>query len=75
MTKVMQTGLTCKNGEAMEAFAERVVEYNKAKGFVVLELEANEKPDSSWELTLEFASRAYSKDFWTDPKYMTGVLT
>jgi uncharacterized protein (DUF1330 family) len=72
--KVRQLGLTCKNGEQMEVFADRVSEYNKEKGFVVVELEATEKEDGHWELVLEFKSRSYARDFWTDPKYMTNVI-
>lgn len=75
MTKLIQTGLTCKNGEAMELFADRVSEYNHSKGFVVLDLEAREQQDGTWGLTLNFKSRAYAKDFWTDPDYQMKVLT
>ena len=72
--KVKQLGLTCKNGEQMEAFAERVSEYNKEKGFVVVELEAEEQSDGSWKLVMEFKTRSYARDFWTDPKYQTNVV-
>jgi uncharacterized protein (DUF1330 family) len=72
--KVRQLGLTCKNGEYMEAFADRVSEYNKEKGFVVVELEATEADDGHWDLVMEFKSRSYARDFWTDPKYQTNVI-
>lgn len=75
MTKVLQMGLYCKTEEQLEAFADRVSEYNKSKGFVVVEMEGRESPPDTvydkehWKVTLEFKSRAYAKDFWTDPKY------
>ena len=72
--KVRQLGLTCKNGEQMEAFADRVSEYNKEKGFVVVELEATEAEDGHWDLVMEFKTRSYARDFWTDPKYQTNVI-
>lgn len=75
MTKVQQLGLTCKNGEQMEAFADRVSNYNESKGFNVVELEGNEQKDGTWKITLLFASRAYARDFWTDPEYDMTVLT
>lgn len=72
--KVRQLGLTCKNGEQMEAFADRVSEYNKEKGFIVVELDATEAPDGHWDLVMEFKTRSYARDFWTDPKYQTNVI-
>ena len=72
--KVRQVGLTCKNGEQMEAFADRVSEYNQSKGFIVVELDATEQSNGSWNLVLEFKSRSYARDFWTDPKYATNVI-
>jgi uncharacterized protein (DUF1330 family) len=79
MTKVKQIGLFCRNEESLEAFADRVSDYNKEKGFVVVEMEgyeadADELCDAThWKINLEFKSRAYAKDFWTDPKYMKQV--
>ena len=72
--KIRQIGLTCKNGEQMEAFADRVIEYNKEKGFIVVELDATEADDGHWDLIMEFKSRSYARDFWTDPKYQTNVI-
>lgn len=72
--KIRQIGLTCKNGEQMEAFADRVSEYNKEKGFIVVELDATEADDGHWDLIMEFKSRSYARDFWTDPKYQTNVI-
>lgn len=69
MTKMIQRGLTSKDETAMELFADRVSEYNKSKGFIVVELEAKEASDGHWDLELQFASRAYARDFWTDPAY------
>ncbi len=75
MTKVKQEGLYCKDGERVEAFADRVSEYNKEKGFVVVEMEAKENETGRWDINLEFASRSYARDFWTDPKYDVRILT
>lgn len=74
MTKVLQTGLTSKNRDTMEEFADRVSEYNKEKGMVVVELSAQERNDGLWELEMQFASRQYAKDFWLDPKHQKQVL-
>lgn len=74
MTAVIQTGLFAKSKEKVEAFADRVSEYNKEKGFVVVELEAKEDAFGKWDLTLHFKSRSYAKDFWLDPKYQTKVI-
>lgn len=80
MTKLVQTGLYCKTEDQLEAFADRVSEYNKSKGFVVVEMEGRESDADEvygkphWKVTLEFKSRAYAKDFWTDPDYQTNVL-
>ena len=81
MSKVLQTGLFTKSEEALEAFADRVSDYNKKKGFIVVEMEgrevdADELCDSPhFKISLQFASRAYAKDFWTDPDYDVQVLT
>lgn len=81
MTKVVQTGLYTKTEEQMEAFADRVDQYNRKKGFIVVEMEGREsEPDEvydapHWKITLEFKSRQYAKDFWTDPDYAVQVLT
>lgn len=74
MTKVRQEGLTSKSGEKVEAFADRVSEYNKEKGLLAVEMEATEREDGVWDVVLEFASRAYARDFWTDPKYETRII-
>lgn len=74
MTKVQQLGLTCKDETQMEEFADRVSEYNTSKGLLAVEMEAREQSDGHWQISLEFASRAYARDFWTDPKYDTQVL-
>jgi uncharacterized protein (DUF1330 family) len=75
MTKVRQLGLTCKNGEAMEAFAERVGKFNEEKGLEAVSLEGREQPDGHWDLVMEFKSRAYANAFWTHPEYQVNVLT
>lgn len=69
MTKVIQTGLTCKTGLQMELFAQRVEEFNKACGFVSVECEGKEATDGHWDVVLHFRSRPYMREFWTDPKY------
>lgn len=80
MTKVLQHGLTCKSLEQLEEFADRVDQYNRSKGFVVVEMEGRESPPDEvvdkthFKVSLEFKSRAYAKDFWTDPKYQKEVL-
>lgn len=74
MTKVKQEGLYCKSGEKVEEFADRVSDYNKEKGFVVVNMEAREGDEGRWDINLEFASRHYAKDFWTDPKYDTRII-
>ncbi len=80
MVKLLQTGLYCKNESDLDAFADRVSGYNKSKGFIVVEMEGREsEPDdiygkAHWKVTLEFKSRAYAKDFWTDPEYQKEVL-
>ncbi len=74
MTKVKQLGLTSKSGEKVEEFADRVSDYNKAKGLLAVEMEAREGKDGQWDIDLEFASRGYARDFWTDPKYDTRIL-
>ena len=77
--KVKQIGLFCRDEESLEAFADRVSDYNKSKGFVVVEMEGQESPPDEfcdaehWKIVLEFKTRAYAKDFWTDPKYMKQV--
>lgn len=73
MTKLIQKGLTSKNKEAMELFADRVSDYNKEKGFIVVEMEGRERDDGLCDIELQFASRAYAKDFWTDPKYQARI--
>lgn len=81
MTKVLQHGLYTTKDSDLEAFADRVDEFNKSKGLVVVEMEGREsKPDEvcdepHWKVFLEFASRAYAKDFWSDAKYQKKVLT
>lgn len=74
MTKVKQEGLYCKDGERVEAFADRVSKYNQSKGFNVVEMEAWENEGGRWDINLEFASRHYAKDFWTDPEYDTRII-
>lgn len=74
MTRVKQEGLYCKNGEKVEEFADRVSNYNQEKGFVVVEMEARENEGGRWDINLEFASRFYARDFWTDPKYETRII-
>ena len=74
MTKLIQRGLTSKNEDEMNLFADRVSEYNKSKGFIVVEMDAREQPDGRWALELEFKTRAYAKDFWYDPKYQSKIL-
>lgn len=69
-----QRGLTSKDETAMNLFADRVSEYNKTKGFVVVDMEAKEAPDGHWDLELIFRTRAYARDFWTDPKYAKNIL-
>jgi hypothetical protein len=79
MTKLIQRGLYTKSEKGMEAFADRVDTYNRSKGMVVVEMEGREAdgnelcPEPHWEINLEFASRAYAKDFWTDPAYQEKV--
>ena len=88
MTKVRQEGLFCKTEDALEAFADRVSDFNKKKGFIVVEMEGRETDGPvtnrqtgqvlydgpHWDITLEFRTRAYCKDFWTDPDYQRQVL-
>ena len=69
MTKVIQRGLTSKNGAAMEAFADRIHNFNTACGFLAVEGEAREQPGGKWEWELQFASRPYAREIWTDPAY------
>lgn len=81
MTKLLQVGLYCKTEEQLEEFADRVDDYNRRKGFVVVEMEGREaEPDEvydepHWKINLEFKSRQYAKDFWTDPEYQVLVLS
>ena len=75
MSKVQQLGLTCKNEAQMEEFADRVSNYNTSKGLLAVNMEAREQSDGHWEISLEFASRAYARDFWIDPEYDVQVLT
>lgn len=80
MTKVLQIGLFCKTEDQLEEFADRVSEYNQSKGFIAVDMEGREcdadevydKPH--FKVSLEFKSRAYANDFWTDPKYQKQVL-
>lgn len=74
MTSVTQLGLYTDSQVKMEEFAERVSEYNKEKGLLAVELEAEQQNNGRWNMTLHFKSRAYSKDFWTDPKYQTRII-
>lgn len=73
MTKMIQRGLTSRDTEAMELFADRVHNFNTACGFLAVEMEGKEQPGGTWELELQFASRAYAREFWTDPKYQTRI--
>lgn len=73
MTKMIQRGLTSKDTVAMELFADRVSEFNKAAGFVVVEMEGKEQVNGVWELELQFATRAYAREFWIDPKYQSNI--
>jgi len=73
MTKLIQRGLTSKNRQAMELFADRVSEFNKACGFIAVELEGRERPDGICDLELFFLSRAYARAFWTDDKYDVNI--
>lgn len=75
MTKLVQRGLTSKTEAEMNLFADRIDEFNREKGFVVIEAEARESPDGLWEWELQFASRAYANAFWTDPKYRRNIKT
>lgn len=80
MSKVQQIGLFTLTEEKLEAFADRVSDYNKKKGFIVVEMEGRPSPPDEicnkdhWKINLEFKSRAYAKDFWTDPDYQTGII-
>jgi len=80
MAKLLQLGLYCKNGEELEAFADRVDEYNKKKGFIAVEMEGQESDADDfydkphWKIRLEFQSRGYAKDFWTDPDHQRNVV-
>lgn len=74
MTAVIQTGLYTDNDEKMEEFADRVSEYNKEKGLLAVELEAKQDVNGRWQLEINFKSRAYAKDFWSDPKYQTRII-
>lgn len=79
MSKVLQTGLFTTSERELEEFADRVSEFNKSKGFVVVDMEGRESDKDElcdkhhWKITLEFASHAYAKEFWTDPKYQIAV--
>lgn len=80
MAKLLQLGLYCKNDEDLEQFADRVDSFNREKGFVALEMEGRESEADEFydgrhfKVTLEFASRAYARDFWTHPDYQRNVL-
>lgn len=80
MTKLIQRGLYSKTKEDLEAFADRVSDFNKEKGFVVVEMEGRESPPDEhygkdhWKIELQFKTRAYANAFWTDPKYQRKVL-
>ena len=79
MTKVLQRGLYTRTQAAMELFADRVSEYNKSKGFIVVEMEGREVdgddiyPAPHYKVDLEFKSREYCKDFWTDPAFQSNI--
>lgn len=79
MTRILQKGLFCKTEQQLEEFADRVDQYNRKKGFVVVEMEGRESgPDEQcdqphWKVNLEFASRSYARDFWLDPDYQIEV--
>lgn len=73
MTRVIQRGLTSRNEAAMELFADRLDEYNRSKGFIVVEAEATEDQMGVWNWELIFKSRQYARDFWTDPKYQKTI--
>jgi len=71
MGKFIQVGLTCKTEEQLEQFADRVSDYNKSKGFIVVEMEGRPKkepdpdqPEAQFDVRLEFQSPSYFKDFW-----------
>jgi hypothetical protein len=80
MSKVSQIGLFTTAEDRLEAFADRVSNYNKSKGFVVVEMEGRPSPPDEicpvdhWKINLEFLSRGYAKDFWTDPEYQTNII-
>lgn len=81
MSKVIQHGLYTTKEESLEAFADRVSDYNKKKGFIVVEMEGRPSDadqicnEPHYKINLEFKSRQYAKDFWTDPDYQTNIIT
>lgn len=81
MSKVLQVGLYTKSEKQLEEFADRVSDFNQKKGFIVVEMEGREsEPDEGcdehhWKIVLEFKSRGYAKEFWTDPDYQKQVFT
>lgn len=80
MTKVLQIGLFTTSEDKLEEFADRVSNYNKSKGFIVVEMEGKESdadelcPEHHYKINLEFKSRDYAKDFWTDPAHQTNII-
>ena len=81
MGKFIQVGLTCKTEDQLEKFADRVSNYNKDKGFIVVEMEGRPKkeqdpknPEAHFDVRLEFKSPQYFKDFWYDPAYTEGYV-
>ena len=72
MGKVVQTGLYTTDEEALVEFADRVSDYNIAKGFLAVEMEGRESdPDElcdepHFKIRLEFRSRPYARDFWVN---------
>lgn len=79
MSKVLQVGLFTRSEKDLEAFADRVSEFNRKKGFLAVEMEGRQSDKDElcdtqhWKITLEFRSRAIAKEFWTDPDYQKQV--
>lgn len=79
MTKVLQTGLYTRSEKELEAFADRVGDFNTRKGFLAVEMEGRQSDKDElcdtqhWKITLEFRSHAIANEFWTDPDYQMQV--
>lgn len=77
--RVIQRGLFTRSETELNNFADRVSNFNKEKGFIVVEMEGRESdPDEQcpfphWKVELDFKTRAYAKAFWTDPAYAVQV--